>query len=81
MNPDVFLTIAFAVYAVVAAVGTGLLFARSRHNVVPDQAAENRLNGSVSTPRRIAEDAPGRYRRATRKSRRIPATNSKGVRA
>ena len=49
MDPDVFLTIAFVLYAVIAAGGAGLLIARSGRETVLDQAAENRLNGSVST--------------------------------
>ena len=49
MEPDVFLTIAFVLYAAIGAAGTGLLIARSGRDTVIDQAAENRLNGSVST--------------------------------
>ena len=51
MDPDVFLTIAFVLYAVVVATGTGLLIARSGRHSVIDQAIENRLNGSISTAR------------------------------
>jgi hypothetical protein len=51
MDPDMFLTIAFVLYAVVVATGTGLLIARSGRHSVIDQAIENRLNGSISTAR------------------------------
>lgn len=48
MDPDVFLTIAFVLYAVIAAGGAGLLIARSGRDTGIDQAAESRLNGGVS---------------------------------
>jgi len=49
MDPDVFLTIAFVLYAVVVAGGAGLLIARSAQHTVIDQAVESRRNGSFST--------------------------------
>ena len=55
MNPDVFVTIAFVLYAVLTAVGTGLLIARSERDTAVDQAVEKRLNGSTSTTRPAAE--------------------------
>jgi hypothetical protein len=58
MNPDVFVTIAFVLYAVVVAAGTGLLITRSERDTVVNQAVENRLNGSISTARPAAERAP-----------------------
>jgi hypothetical protein len=48
MDPDVFLTIAFVLYAAMGAAITGLLIAHNGRDTV-DQAAENRFNGSVST--------------------------------
>jgi len=51
MDPDVFLTVAFVLYAVVVATATGLLIVRSGRHTVIDQAVENRLNGSISTAR------------------------------
>ena len=38
MNPDVFVTIAFVLYAVLTAVGTGLLIVRSERDTVVDRA-------------------------------------------
>jgi hypothetical protein len=56
MNADLFLTIAFVLYAVGITVAAGLLLARSWHDVVLDEAAENRLNGA-SQARPTANDA------------------------
>jgi hypothetical protein len=69
MDPDVFLTIAFVLYAVLTAAGTGWLIARSRRDTVVDQAVENRLNGSISIARPAAKRIPalsGRHRPAPR---------------
>ncbi len=45
MNPDVFITIAFVLYAAVIALGGGaVLFAISRHQVDMDAAAEDRYS-------------------------------------
>jgi len=62
MDPDVLLTIAFVLYAVVVATGTGLLITRSWRHTVIDQAVENRLTGSISTAR------PTRGKTAVRRS-------------
>jgi hypothetical protein len=48
MNADVILTIAFVLYAVVVAIGVGLLLARSGHDGGLDEALENRFNGASS---------------------------------
>ena len=67
MNPDVFVTIAFVLYAVLTAVGIGLLIVRSERDTVVDRAIEKRLNGSTSTARPAAEGVPpvsGRHRAA-----------------
>lgn len=69
MAPDVFMTVAFVLYAVFTAAGTGLLIARSEWGTVVDQAAETRLNGNPSTARPAAQGVPvvsGRHRRAPR---------------
>jgi hypothetical protein len=69
MDPNVLITIAFVLYAVFTAVGTGLLIARSERDTVVDQAVENRLNGNTSTARPAAQRVPavsGRHRPAPR---------------
>jgi len=69
MDPDVFIVIAFVLYAVFTAAGTGLLIARSERGTVVDQAAEKRLNGNTSTARPAAQHVPavsGRHRPAPR---------------
>lgn len=69
MNPDVFVTIAFVLYAVLTAAGAGLLIARSERDTVVNQAVEKRLNGSVATARQAAKRVPavsGRHRPAPR---------------
>jgi hypothetical protein len=58
MNPDVFVTIAFVLYAVVVAIGIGLLIARSERDTVVDQAAENRLDVRFSSGRPASERVP-----------------------
>jgi hypothetical protein len=46
MNPDVLLTIAFALYAVLIAVGAGVVIARNWNEATLDEAAEKRFNGN-----------------------------------
>jgi nitrate reductase NapE component len=55
MDPDVFLTIAFVLYAVITAAVVGLLIVRSERDTAVDQAVEKRLAGSTSTARPAAE--------------------------
>jgi hypothetical protein len=50
MNPDLFLTIAFVLYAVVGGVMTGLLVRRSERDTVLDQAVESRLAARARRP-------------------------------
>jgi hypothetical protein len=60
MNADVLLTIVFAVYAVLIAVGAGLLFARSWNEPVLDEAAEKRFKDLSARQggRRAMADVP-----------------------
>ena len=48
MNPDVFLTIAFVLWAVAGVAAVGLLVARSGRDTVLDEAVESRLNGGIA---------------------------------
>jgi hypothetical protein len=45
MNADVLLTIYFTLYAVLIAVGAGLVFARNWNKSALDEPAEKRFNG------------------------------------
>ncbi len=70
MDPDVLLTIAFVLYAVVVAAGTGLLIARSRRNTILDQAVEIPPNRRIPTAHPVAECVPAvsaRHRHAPRR--------------
>ena len=50
MNPDLILTIAYVLYAVVGGVMTGLLVRRSERDTVLDQAVESRLASRARRP-------------------------------